>query len=301
MDTVMFCPALPGNDGFQMIKSEQVLPGGSCANMLTTLASLGAESRLIAKIGDDELGRLFRRTLAQDGVDGSLLITKPGGTTLHTYVLAADNGQHCIMINMGDSLMALKPEELDTSMLDGAAAFYSDLFPGEAAVYAAGLCRERNIPVIICMECPPSFMEMTGVSRDSMLEALSLADLIISGREGYQQLAGVNDYRQALAAVYQRFTPRLGAICTAGDEGAVWQDSEEILRQAAYSITPVDSTGAGDSFLGALIYSYFIDGNDIAATLKFAAAVGAMKCLRLGPRMKTSPQEVEDFIRQHNP
>jgi sugar/nucleoside kinase (ribokinase family) len=298
MDTVIFCPILPRDDSFQIIKFEQVLPGGSCANVLTTSASLGAESLLIAKIGDDELGHLFRSSLIEDGVDGRFVITKAGGKTLHTYVLAAESGQHCILINFGDSLMDLKPEEIAPYMLEGVDLFYTDLFPAEAAVFMASMCKERSIPVIICLECPPSFMERAGVSKQNILKSLSLADLIIGGRESYKELAGAENYIEAQAAIYRKFHPRFGAVCTAGEEGAIWQDDKEILQRAAYQITPIDSTGAGDSFLGALIYSHFIEGKSKIASLEFAAAVGAMKCMCVGPRIKVSSQEVEAFIQR---
>jgi sugar/nucleoside kinase (ribokinase family) len=300
MDTVIFCPTLPGGDSFQVIKSEQLMPGGSCANMLTTLASLGVESRLITKIGDDEIGVLFRSTLVKDGVDDRFIITKPGGRTLHTYVLADGKGQHSILVDLGDSLMTLEPGEIHSSILDGVVVFYSDLFPGKAAVWMANRCRETGIPVIICLQCPPSFMNRSGVSDTTIFEALSLADLIISGREGYRELTGKSDYQESLDFIYRKFQPRFGALCTAGDEGSTWQNGREILRKDAYRIIPIDSTGAGDSYLGALIYSYFIEGRSKADALEFASAVSAMKCLRIGPRIKINPGEVRSFIQHHS-
>lgn len=233
-------------------------------------------------------------------MDDSLVITKASGITLHTYVLAAESGQHSILINFGNSLMDLRPEEVDASMLDGVDIFYADLFPTEAAVFMANMCKERRIPVVICLECPPSFMERVGIARENIFKALSLADLIISGRESYAELTGIANYREAMVAIYQQYRPRFGALCTAGGEGAIWQDGTETLQRPAYKITPVDSTGAGDSFLGALLYSYFVAGKSKAAALEFATAVGAMKCLQVGPRIKVSPQEVETFIQQHS-
>jgi sugar/nucleoside kinase (ribokinase family) len=299
MDTVVSCIALPKEDSFQIIKNEQTLPGGSCANMLAAFVSLGGSAKMIAKIGDDEYGAQFRKTLLLDGVDDRFLITKRGGVTLHTYVFAAENGEHSIFVNFGDSLMDLRPEEVGESMLDGADLYYSDLFPAAAAVKMAGLCRERGIPVVICMECPPSLVERSGAARGDILAALGMADLIISGREGYNELAGAENFEQSLETTYKRFAPKFGAVCTAGDMGAVWTDAQGTLKVEAYKIVPVDSTGAGDGFLGALLYSYFAMGSSRYEAMDFAAAVGAMKCLRFGPRIKTTPGEVFSFIEKH--
>ena len=140
MDVVLQCDSLPRADEFEIIRNEQVMSGGSCANMLVTLAKLGANARQIAKIGDDSFGRTFREDLIQTGVDVSLLMTVPGGQTMHTYVIAAGNGEHTIFSNMGDCIMNLKAEEIDPAMLEGVDLFYTDMFPSRPAIAMARLC-----------------------------------------------------------------------------------------------------------------------------------------------------------------
>ncbi len=299
MDTVISCSSLPRGDSFQRVDSEQLIPGGSCANMLCAFAALGGQARLVAKIGDDQFGRQFSKTLAEDGVDGSNLLVNKGGVTLHTYIWAAKGGEHCIFVNLGDSLMALAAEEVDARILDGVDLFYSDLFPSAPAIKLAKICQERHIPVIICLECTPSFMESIGVKHEEIITALSLADLIISGREGYVELADAADYQQALASVYQSFQPRLGAICTAGSDGALWINEQGTIKVPAYDVQAIDSTGAGDGFLGAFLYSYFVLGQSRVEAMTFAAAVGAIKCLHFGPRIKITQDEVFAFIEDH--
>ena len=299
MDTVISCPFLPKEDAFQVVEHEEILPGGSCANMLVALNALGTPAQLLAKIGDDERGQLFRKTLRADGIEDNLLLVKAGGTTLHTYIWAAADGQHCIFVNLGDSLMELQPEEIDEAVLDGIDLFYADFFPGAATAAMAQRCRQRGIPVVLCMQCTPSFMRMAGNTDEQINTALTLADLIISGRDGYCEWSGISDYQQALAAVYRQYHPRFGAVCTAGSTGAIWLQEEQTFSAKAYSITPIDSTGAGDSFLGALIHAYFSEEKTPQEALNFASAVGAMKCLRFGPRIKVTPDEVLAFMAEH--
>lgn len=299
MDTLLGVHQLPKADAFEYMKSEQLVAGGSCANMLVAFAALGGSSKQIAKIGDDKFGVEFKRTLTADGVDDSLLIVKPGGTTLHTYVIAAENGEHCIFANIGDCLMHLEPEEITLDMLDGVDLFYTDFFPCRAAIRMAELAKERNLPVVACMQCPPDFMMSVGVPMADILQMLSSADLIISGRDGYLQLAEETDYKAASAAVYERFKPAHGCVCTAGSEGAVWVSPEGILTGKVYEVKAVDSTGAGDAFLGALLYSYFSEAAERSAALDFAGAVGAMKCTVWGPRIKVKSADVQEFMRKY--
>ena len=299
MDTLMGIEKLPRSDAFELLRSEQLVPGGSCANMLVTYAALGGESKQLAKIGDDRFGQAFRETLEEDGVDVSLLKVKSGGTTLHTYVMAAENGEHCIFANIGDCLMQLEPEEITENMLDGIDLFYGDLFPCRAAIRMAELAKKKKIPVAICLQCPPDFMAGVGVSLADIEEILSYADLIISGRDGYFQLTKETETIAATQALYQIYQPRHGCVCTAGSEGAVWVTADQVLRAKAYAVQSIDSTGAGDAFFGGLLYSYFHQEESRQQALDFASALGAMKCTVWGPRIKTTPQKVREFIRLH--
>lgn len=296
MDVVLQCDSLPAVDGFSVIHSEQVLSGGSCANMLVTLAKLGLNARQIAKIGDDRLGRAFRQDLIKDGVDDSLLITVPDGQTMHTYIFAAANGEHTILANMGDCIMNLRVEELTPEMLEGVDLFYTDMFPSQPAIALARLCRESSIPVIFCLQCPPEFMNKIGVSNEEILEMLSLADLFIAGRSSYYSLTRVPDYEEALVTLHQKYPLELGMICTAGDDGAVWLDQTGLVKGNPYAIVPVDTTGAGDSFLGGLIYSYFASGQTKQKAMDFASATAAIKCTQLGPRIRADANMIHDFM-----
>lgn len=299
MDTLFVSKELPKADAFELLKNENLVPGGSCANMLVAYAGLGGVSKQIAKIGDDNFGVEFRKTLIADGVDDSLLIEKKGGTTLHTYIIAAENGQHCIFANAGDCLMQLEPEEITDDMLEGIDLFYTDLFPCKAAIKMAKMAKTKNIPIVVCLQCPPDFMSGLGVSMSEIKEILGYADLIISGRDGYYQLTEEGDYIKAVQEVFMDYNPCYGCVCTAGSDGSVWVNEKGTIKANAYEVEAVDSTGAGDAFLGALIYGYFHQEYDCKKSIDFASAVGAMKCRIWGPRIKVTPDEVSAFMSEY--
>ena len=296
MDVVLQCDSLPKADQFEIIRNEQVLSGGSCANMLVTLAKLGANARQIAKIGDDSFGRIFREDLIQAGVDVSLLMTVPGGQTMHTYIIAAGNGEHTIFANMGDCIMNLKAEEIVPAMLEGVDLFYTDMFPSRPAIAMAKLCKEKNIPVVFCLQCPVFFMNKIGVTIDDILEMITLADLFVSGRYGYNDLTNIADYEKAMEALYEKYPTPWGMICTAGENGAMWIDKEGIIVAEPYTIIPVDTTGAGDCFLGGLLYSRFVIGETKQQAMNFASATAAIKCTQPGPRIDAGVEMIREFM-----
>lgn len=299
MDIVIKCENLPREDGFGRIYEERITSGGSGANVLVTVAQLGATAALVAKLGDDEFGHQFRRELLTDGVSDRYLHVKDGGTTMHTYVFVAGQGKRSILINRGNSFHTLAPAEVDESILDGASVLFTDGCPGGAAVKLVKAARARNIPVFFQMECLPSFMVSEFCTAGQIDELLSYADIICAGRDIYSELAAKEEYLSAMQDIYQKYKPAFGAICTAGEEGAVWCSRHGVIACGIYDIDPVDTTGAGDSFSGGLIYRFFLQGAGPRDALIFATACAAMKCLSPGPRLRVSEASVIDFMDTH--
>lgn len=113
-----------------------MLPGGSASNVSVSAAHFGMESYQTGKIGDDNIGDEFIRTLKEDGVDAELVAVKKGGTTLHTYILTAPGGRHCIFANTGDTVCTLIPEELPEEIMDSMDIFYNDMFSAKGSALA---------------------------------------------------------------------------------------------------------------------------------------------------------------------
>lgn len=298
MDTVLMCSQLPREDGFAFVTSEEFLPGGSCANVLTALAGLGTPAAMIAAIGDDVYGLAFSRDLQQCGVDSRYLLVRPGGTTLHTLVTVSEGGARAIFCSLGDSLMSLEEGEVGPIMLEGACVFYTDLFPAPPALKLARLARERGVKVVFNLECPPSFMARCGVKRSEIEEMMSLADLFITGREGVGELTGSEATKETADELYNRCRPSAGLVVTLGEKGAVWVRGNETIEQPPLAVDAVDSTGAGDAFTAGLIHAYFVKGMTPNMALRYASACGALKCTRLGARLRASEEEVERFLKQ---
>ncbi len=271
MDVVIRCGALPKEDGFARIYDEKRTSGGSGANVLVTAAQLGAEAALVARIGDDSMGVEFRRGLLDDGVSAQYLQVKPGGITMYTYVFVADQGKRSIFVNAGDSFATLKPETLPESVLDGADVFFTEGYP-TALPQLAYASQKRRIPIVFQLECVPSFMEGEFTNQEDLQQLLHMADIVCSGREAYAELAGENEAKHAMESVYRSYQPAQGVICTMGEQGSLWFDGKEMLAHAAYPVSAVDTTGAGDSFTGAMIYGYFLKGFRKREALQFANA-----------------------------
>lgn len=298
MDIVLNSSDLPKDDGFALVENETMLPGGSASNVSVSAAHLGLDAYQIGKIGDDKIGNQFRKTLREDGVDDRFLVTKEGGTTLHTYIITAPGGKHCIFANRGDCVHTLQRDELPEKLMDEMDIFYNDMFSPDAAVKLAEQAVEQGKPVLYNMQCVPSFMEMCGTSRSDIERMMGLCTVFVSGRDGYLELTGEKDYRKAMKIVQKKYQVKDGVICTAGSEGAFWYDGNE-YGASAYRVDAVDTTGAGDCFLGGLLYAYFCEKMDKKKALEFANASAAVKCIQAGPRSRADVEKILAFMKSH--
>lgn len=299
MDIVLETQMLPQNDGFALIEAEKLVPGGSSSNVSVALQKMGAAVYQTGQIGDDNLGNVFAADLQANGVNTEYLAVKKGGTTLHTYIITAPKGKHCIFANLGNSVNNLNPEDLPDNVLDGITCFYTDMFSSRASLWLAKKARQKGIPVVYNMQCVPSFMAACGVSMEQLQEMLSLCTLFISGRDGYREMTGADDLELAMEKLKKEFGVEDGLICTAGDKGAYWLRGEEILTRKSFAVEPVDTTGAGDCFSAGIIFDFYCRHRLPEKALVFAAAVAALKCSTKGPRSIANLAMIEDFIHSH--
>lgn len=298
MDMVLNADALPSHDGFALIQSESLQPGGSSANVTVAATSLGVKGHQVGRVGDDEMGRLFRASLRESGVDERHLLEKAGGTTMHTYVITVPGGQHVIFAHMGDCFLDFTVDDLPEDIFEGIDLFYTDLFAPELSMGLLRRAFDLGKSIVVNLQSPPSFMEACGLAGCDLREALGKANLLVGGKEAMGELASEGskgDYPAIADQVRTSFGIVDGVICTLGAEGALWSSAEGCVHAPSYPIEPLDTTGAGDCFIGGVLYSYYQEAFSRAEALDFANAAAALKCLSPGPRCELDVESIRGF------
>lgn len=301
MDIVFECSGLPANDGFSRIFSERMVPGGSSANVMVAAANYGMITQQVGKVGDDEMGRRFVQSLAEDKVGSDFMYLKEGGVTMHTYIVTAPGGQHTILANFGTCMTDFSRDELPADILHDVDIVYSDMFSADVSDYLVTEGARLGKTVVYNMQCVPSLLETFGTSREIIERALDTCTLLIGGEAPYLELVPEELYGDTEAAVkyvVEKYGMADGAIVTLGSKGAVWYDGKTMHSSPAFRVEDVvDTTGCGDSFLGSLLYAYYEKGMSKVDAMSFANAAAAIKCSIPGPRIHTCEQEVNDFIK----
>jgi len=259
--------------------------GGPVATALCTLAKLGVRTAFVGAIGDDELGREISTNLQQAKVDVSPTQILPGRRSAFSVILIDDgSGDRSIIFNPGCSF-EVSAEKLPHDLIKAARFLHLDGSSTEAAAEAATLARQAGVRVTLD----------AGAMMPGIEELIRLCDVVVASQQFASQLAGTNDEESALRAL-AAMGPCIAGM-TLGERGSVCLADDELVRQPAFAVNVVDTTGAGDSYHGAFIYG-LLQGWDIARVMIFASAVAAMDCTRVGGREGLPTRaEVDAFLK----
>ncbi len=275
MDLVATCARLPAPGETVAGAGFVTLPGGKGANQAVAAARLGARTHMAGSVGADAFAVALRAGLDAAGVDTRQIQTVPGPTG--TALIAVDAaGQNQIVVVAGanaatgpaciDAALAAQPEP-------GILLLQHEIPPASVA-HALRAGRARGWFVVLnpapARKVPPALLGAIDLLAPNATEAASLLGHAVAtpaaAASGARALLG----RGARAV-----------LITLGGAGAVYADAMGARWQPAAPVQPVDTTGAGDAFLGALA-AVLAAGGRIDRAMGFATAAGALCVTRPG-------------------
>ena len=290
-DIIKRVDKLPAADGFAVIKETNFLPGGSGSNVITQVSRLTGKCAYIAQVGDDSIGDVVIGSLKNEKVNTDNMVIMAGGTTISSEIIVDDQGEKFILLNMGDALMSLQKAHVNYDIFDEAKVFFTDLVPGEPAIEGLKKAKEKGLKTIVNMQVNLATMTGLGVGKDAILDALKYIDVFAPCREGLFDICETDDVDAAKDYLRPYFKNIL--LVTLGGSGSVaFDEKDSKIRVPIEPVKVVDTTGAGDSFLGAFIYKFFIDQDNIQSSMEFATRCAAFTCSGLGARSCPTLEEI---------
>ena len=274
MDVLMQVDMLPQKDGFCMVKNTSYQPGGSGSNVIVQLARLGAKCGYIAALSKDRYGLDILNNLKAEGVDTSCMEVFDKGVTLHTDIVIDQNGDKFIMLNMGDTFEKLEFDDMKKLYVEKAKVFYTDLCPGKPAMKAITAARNRGIETVFNMQVGLATMNGLGVSKEELLACIREVDVFAPCRQGLFDLTGTENLDECCG--YLRNYTDAVLLFTLGSGGSAAYDRDGTKYEVpCKKVNVIDTTGAGDSYMGGFIYSYCIKGKDLLSSMRFATSCAA--------------------------
>ncbi len=218
-----------------------VFSGGKGLNQSVAAAKAGLSVYHAGLIGTD--GDILLKTLQENGVHTGHVSRKDaaGG---HTIIQVDRHGQNCIMVYGGTNRMITK-EDIDRTMEEFSRG---DLLmlqnETNQIAYMIEKAHEKGMNVLLN---PSPFNEEIGALP------LDLVDYFIVNEIEGEELSGTADDQRMIPEMRKRY-PDAKIVLTLGKDGALYFDGQQVYRQPAVPVQAVDTTAAGDTFLGYFIY-----------------------------------------------
>lgn len=255
--------------GTARIRRLVIAGGGLSATAAVAAARLGARTRLLTRVGDDDIGRQVLDGLEREGVDTSGSAIIAGAATPCSIVMVdPDTGDRTIYHYPGRGLEQAPTPQVD--FVRSTQALLVDAFWREAALAAAQTARAAGVPVIADFAPGADVEDLAG-----------LVDVFIVP-ESWARARGAAEDPAAALRLLHSYGAKI-AVVTAGERGCWYSSGDETGHCPAFQIEVMDTTGAGDVFHGAFAYALARKW-EVARCVEFAAAVAALKCRELGGR-----------------
>lgn len=256
--------------------------GGSVANTIAALAALGGKGVYVGKVGNDQLGAVFRHDLRSLGVTFDTPAAEDGPVTARCLILVTPDGLRTMQTYLGASVL-LGPDDIDPATIAGAEVTYLEGYlwdppkAKDAFRKAARIAHEAGRKVALSLSDP----FCVDRHRAEFLALLAEQVDIVFANEAEIALLYRTDFDDALRQV--RAHCAIAAV-TRGEKGSVVVAGDEVVVSAAEPVGKVvDTTGAGDLYAAGFLYG-LTRGRSLAASARLGGLCAAEIISHFGAR-----------------
>ncbi len=268
------------------------MSGGSAANTIVGIASLGARAAYVGKVKDDQIGRMYAHDIRAAGVAFETKPATDGPATGCCYILVTDDGERTMNTYLG-AAQHLVPADIDPAEIAAAKIIYLEGYlwdpksAKEAFVKASQIAHEAGREVALTLSdsfCVDRY-------RDEFLDLMKkrTVDLVFTNEAELHSLYQTSDFDSALGQL--REDAKLGVV-TRSEKGCVVVSGEGVIAVPAFPVEQmVDTTGAGDLFAAGFLFGLVRDaGYENAGRLGALAAAEVIQ--HIGARPQVSLKEL---------
>ncbi len=250
--------------------------GGKGANQAMTSKRLGGNVCFITKVGNDLYGKSYRQHLIKNGLDRKLILADRKLPTGMAVIELTLEGENRIIAFLGaNGSLSVKDLKRLQSSWKGVAVFITQLeIPLRTVEKGMRLAKDQGALTLLNPSPPAQLPPYL----------LSLVDFIIPNEKEAQSLTGIKwkgdrDIRKMAERLLEMGVKNV--VITLGPKGLFFKNRSEELWMDAFRVNVVDTTGAGDAFLGGLATG-LAENKPIREALKFANGAGALATTQLG-------------------
>ncbi|MDC7953986.1 ribokinase [Liquorilactobacillus mali] len=277
VDVILEISRLPKPGETMPMKSLSTAGGGKGANQAIAAVRSGAATTFIGKVGDDAYGEKMLTILKENNIDTSSVIIKKGGQTGQAYILLQESGQNSIIINGGTNREITADDVIKAQNSIKNADFLIAQFEVDIErILEAFIIAHKNKVVTILNPAP---------AKDITDDLLKITDLIVPNEIEAQMMTGIEITDENTAAEAAKILRERGVknvIITLGSQGAYYLTENEDGLIPALKVNAIDTTAAGDTFIGALCSQLGNNLANIKEAIKYATKASSITVQTLG-------------------
>ena len=290
MDMTVRCKHLPIPGQTILGDSFVINPGGKGANQAFAAAKCGALTQIVARVGNGVFVPRFIENYGRVGLHHDFLIRDPELPSGTALIFVDEDGENMIVVAPGAN-QKLTVADVDAALpaIEGAKVMILQLeVPLETVVHAAALGKKHGATVILnpapVRSLPPALLENV--------------DIIVANEIEIAILTGAGDVDTSTAAQACKSLIEAGVdhvITTLGKDGAVITSGDGATKVRGFKVNAIDTTSAGDTFVGALACA-LTEGKSLEDATYFANAAGALTCTKIGAQQAMPTREEVDAM-----
>ena len=287
-------------------------PGGAPANVACAAAKLGVSSAVITKVSTDPLGEFLYGYLRDLGIVEMKGVKRSSDPTGLAFVtLNADGDRDFVFYREHCADAMLSPQDIDLSLIDACKVFHFSSVSlvaeesREATVYAAKEAKKRGKVISFDINYRALLWNDEEKAKREVETVIPLADIVKVSDEEAVLFGGSIE---GAAEVFRSFGAKL-VLITLGADGSIYDNGVWRGTVPSFSVKAIDTTGAGDNFMGAFLAKFIQSGKEIAdlaeedliEALAFANAAGGICASRYGAiDGQATPEDIDRLRRGDN-
>lgn len=277
MDIVSYMDRMPEGGETRRVEGFHIASGGKGANQAIAAAKLGADVVMMTAVGDDMFGEQSRKNFQNHHIDMSLVKTAKDTSNGIATIVVERSGQNRILINPGAN-EKLTPADIEKAGAELAACglFVLQLEVPLKTVYAAIRFAKKHGIKVLLNPAPASRELSLDMACQCDFFVPNETELSILVNKPVDTVAQVQEAAKSLVA--QGLT---NVIVTMGSRGSLLVTAEETQLVPSLKVDAVDSTGAGDAFIGCFVDTY-ARTQDVLGSMQRASQYAALSVTRKG-------------------
>lgn len=282
------------NSLYDKMPASQETSGGSAANTIAVISSLGGKTGFMGKVSDDQLGRIFSHDIKASGTDYATPLYQGDISTARCMILVTPDAERTMNTYLGSSV-EFNPEDIDENMISNARILYLEGYlydkpkAKQAFDQAAKIAQDSGCEVALTLS-DPFCVER---HRDDFIKIIKeRVDILFANEDEVAALYPDLTQEDALKELASHVTV---LAMTVGAQGSLIMRDGQTHHVPAVATEVVDTTGAGDSYAGGFLYGYTRD-EELTLCGAYGSACAGAVIANMGARYAGDLQDVISTI-----